>query len=164
MEVAFSSIRLCLFCSSVKGFILEIDFIFGDVQSLVCSSGHHHTAVRKCQCISGWFFLHELLKTRCSSAERLFHTASNSMLVGCVDKGLISFFIASSFGYRKAIFQKVWVFVRARIVLWPQISILKIPAPLDSFLLGAYPNPVVISILVVAILFIYAFSTLICYI
>ena len=78
-------------------------------------------------------------KTRCSSAERLFHAASNSCSLAALTKASISFFHgASSFGCEKADFPKSMGFRESKNrPVATNFQFLKILALLGQLLVGA---------------------------
>ncbi|SCH96503.1 Uncharacterised protein [uncultured Faecalibacterium sp.] len=110
MEVAvLVHIRAVFLLLFGQGLSLEIDFIFGDVHSLagLLFRGIIIQLCEKCQCIFGWFFLHELLENSLFLCREVIPCGFQLLLVGCVDEGFDLFFHgASSFGCEKRIFKK----------------------------------------------------------
>ena len=92
-----------------QGLPLEIDFIFGDAHGFagLLLRGIVIQLCEKCQCIFGWFFLHELLENSLFLCREVVPCSIQLLLTGCIDKGFDFFFHgASSFGCEKRIFKK----------------------------------------------------------
>ena len=109
IALGIKSVRAVFLLLFGQGLPLEIDFIFGDVHSLagLLFRGIIIQLCEKCQCIFGWFFLHELLENSLFLCREVIPCGFQLLLVGCVDEGFDLFFHgASSFGCEKRIFKK----------------------------------------------------------